>query len=306
MTPKILVSEAADILETSVQYIHKQLKTLGISTQKSQNRLYFGHNGAKSLFKFKFEPTTYSTQLVKGGVGKTVLSLNFAVRSSLLGAKVLLIELDQQSNLTRTLDVDASEKPVMIDVISDKLPISDAIVNIYDGLDLIPSRVDNALLDNTLLLGKFPLDKVFRNITNSLKQHYDVIILDCPPSIGASVSAAALASDVIVMPVNPTDYSIAGLELTFKELSDLFKQYDHSAEFKIVFNRYDARTSLSFQKLSDLIKHPYFGSQIISSYIRQLQSIENSINKHKSVFDGIKMTPEKEDFSNVTKDLLGL
>lgn len=304
MQPKILVSEAAEILGTTVQYVHKQLKNLQIETHKSQNRLYFGNAGAKALFKLEFTPKTYSTQLVKGGVGKTVLSLNFAVRSSLLGANVLLIELDQQSNLTRTLDIDASERPVMIDVISDKLPITDAIVNVYEGLDFIPSRVDNALLDNTLLLGKYPLDKVFRNLTNKLKKTYDVIILDCPPSIGASVSAAALASDVIVMPVNPTDYSIAGLELTYTELSDLFKQYEHHAQFKIVFNRYDARTSLSFKKLSDLIKHKDFGEQIISSYIRQLQAIENIVDKGKSVYDGIRMTPEKEDFTNVTKDLL--
>ncbi len=306
MDPKLLVSDAAQILDTSVQYIHKQLKGLHIETKKKQNKLYFGHTGARKLFNYSFHPKIYTTQLVKGGVGKTIVSLNFAVRSSLLGAKVLLIELDQQSNLTRTFGIDATSLPVFIDVVSEKLNLKESIVSVCDGLDFIPSRVDNALLDNTLLLGKHPLDKVFKNLINQVKHEYDIIILDCPPSIGASVSAAALASDVVIMPVNPTDYAIAGLELTFKELNDLFQKYEHSAEFKIVFNRYDARTSLSFEKLSDLIKHPNFGQLIISSYIRQLQSIENSVNSGQSVYEGIRATPEKDDFNNVTKDLLGV
>ena len=306
LLPKMLASEAAIILDTSIQNVHKKLKEKNLPTEKSQNRVYFGHSTAKQLFNFNFDPKIFSFQLVKGGVGKTVVSYTFSVRSALLGAKVAIIELDQQANLTRSFGVNAKDKAVMIDILNDRLSIEDHLINVIDGIDILPSRVDNAVLDNTLMLKKLPLDKVFAKPLNKLKEKYDVIVIDCPPSIGASVSAAALASDVIVMPVNPTDYSIAGLELTYKELSDLFSQYDKTAEFKILFNKFDGRTTLSFNIMSDLIKHKEFGSRMLSCYVRATQTIENAVSTGKSIFDSIKSSPEKEDFSTVTKELLGL
>jgi len=303
--PKILASECALILDTSIQNIHKKIKDLKLDVTKSQNRVYFTHTSSKKLLNLKFKKKSFSFLLVKGGVGKTTISFLFAVRSALLGAKVALIEIDQQANLTRSCGINAKELPVIIDVITDKIPINDCLVPVCDGLDLLPSRVDNALLDNHLMMGKYPLDKVFLNFVKELKQKYDIIIFDCPPSVGAGVTAAALASDTIVMPVNPTDYSIAGLDLTYKELNNLFHQYEKTTEMKILFNKYDARTNLSFSTMSELIKHPDYGDKMIQSYIRVNQSIENSLSMGKTIFDFIKNTTEKEDFSLITNELLG-
>lgn len=306
INPKILASEAADILQTSLQNIHKKLKTMNLPTEKSQNRVYFSHYTSRQLFNFNWQSKVFSFQLVKGGVGKTAISLMFAIRSALLGARVALIEIDQQANLTRSFKIDAFDKPIMIDIITNKLKIKDCMINVIDGLDLLPSRVDNALLDNILLLGKHPLDRVLAEMINQIKSDYDIIILDCPPSIGAAVTATALASDIIVMPVNPTDYSVAGLELTFREIKEITERYAKNIEIKVIFNKYDARTSLSFNTISQLIKHPDFGSRMVSSYIRSSQAIENCISNGKTVFDSIRNTPEREDFSTITKELLGI
>lgn len=306
INPKMLASEAAVILNTSIQNVHKKIRSIGLPIQKMQNRVSFTHTVAKKLFNFPLSPTIYSTALVKGGVGKTTIALNFAIRSSLLGAKVALIELDQQANLTHTCNVDAKEKPIMIDVISQSIPIEEAFVSVSDGLDLLPSRVDNALLDNMLLLGKYPLDKVFLKPFSELKNKYDVIVLDCPPSIGAVVSAAALASDIVIMPVNPTDYSMAGLDLTYRELTDLCSKFDKKLIMKIIFNKYDARTKLSFNILSEIIQHPIYKKMLLRSHIRNNQAIENSISTGKTIFDTMRNTSEKEDFSLVTDELLGL
>jgi chromosome partitioning protein len=306
INPRILASEAALILNTSVQNIHKKIKAIGLPTQKTQNRISFTYNISSKLFNFSFSPTIYSTALVKGGVGKSTIALNFAIRSALLGAKVALIELDQQANLTNTCNVNAKDKPIMIDVISQSIPIEEALVPVTDGLDLLPSRVDNALLDNMLLLEKHPLDKVFFKLFSALKNTYQVIILDCPPSIGAVVSAAALASDVVIMPVNPTEYSIAGLDLTYKELTDLCSKFDKELEMKIIFNKYDARTKLSFNILSEIIQHPVYKDMLLHSNIRNNQAIENSISSGKTIFDTMRATNEKEDFALMTDELLGL
>jgi chromosome partitioning protein len=306
INPKMLASEAAEILDTSIQNVHKKLKQMNLKTNKAQNRIYFGHHVSRKLFNFSFNPKIYSFQLVKGGVGKTVISLMFSIKSALLGAKTLLIEIDQQSNLTRTFKIDASDKPVMIDIITQKIPIDETLLPIIDGLDFLPSRVDNALLDNTLLLGKYPLDKVFSSLLEPLKEKYNAIIIDCPPSIGAAVTSVALTSDIIILPVNPTDYSVAGLELTYRELMELVNTYGKNIEIKILFNKYDGRTTLSFNTLSQLIKQPLFGQKMIQTYIRTNQSIENCLQKGKTIFDTIRNTSEKEDFTAITKELLGV
>ena len=304
--PRILASEAAVILDTSIQNIHKKIKAIGLPTEKKHNRVSFTYSISKELFNFNFVPKVYTTALVKGGVGKTTIALNFAVRSSLLGAKVALIELDQQSNLTKTCNIDAKNKPVMIDVISQSIPIKQALVTVIDGLDLLPSRVDNALLDNLLLLEKHPLDKVFYKLFSSLKNTYDVIVVDCPPSIGAVVSAATLASDIVIMPINPTEYAIAGLDLTYRELLDLCSKFEKNLDMKIIFNKYDARTKLSFNILSEIIQHPIYKDMLLRSNIKNNQSIENAISTGKTIFDTMRSTNEKEDFSLLTDELLGL
>jgi chromosome partitioning protein len=306
LNPKILASEAATMLNTSIQNIHKKIKSLGLETIKSQNRVYFSHDTSRKLFNFTWPNKIYSFQLVKGGVGKTAVSFMFAIRCCLLGAKVALIEIDQQANLTRSCKIDASNCPVMIDFLTKKLNIRDLMIPVIKGLDILPSRVENALLDNTLMVGKFPLDKVFSKPLNSLKEIYDIIIVDCPPSIGQAVTAVALASDSIVMPVNPTDYSLAGLDLTYNEITDVLEEYEKSCEIKILFNKFDARTTLSFHTLSDLIKHPIYGPKMVKSYIRNNQSIENLLIQGKSVFDTIRFTTEKEDFAIVTNEILEL
>lgn len=278
LNPKILASEAAIMLNSSIQNIHKKIKSLGLETIKSQNRVYFAHNTARKLFNFSWPKKIYSFQLVKGGVGKSAISFMFAIRCCLLGAKVALIEIDQQANLTRSCNIDASDTPVMIDFLTKKLNIKDLMVPVIEGLDILPSRVENALLDNTLMVGKFPLDKVLSKPLNALKEIYDIVIVDCPPSIGQAVTAVALASDTIIMPVNPTDYSLAGLDLTYKEVNEVLEEYEKSCEIKILFNKFDGRTTLSFNTISDLIKHPVYGPKMVKSYIRSNHSMKNPKN----------------------------
>lgn len=304
MHPKILIADIAEILDVSVQFVHKKLKENNFEYEKDGHRIFFTHKTSKLLLNKKFKKKVYSFHLVKGGVGKTVISLNFAIRASLLGAKVALIELDQQSNLTRSFKINAEDKPVMIDIINEKLSLHEYLIPVLDGVDFLPSRVDNALLDNSLMLGKFPLDKVFYKPIQELKKIYDIIVIDCPPSLGSSVIAAAMASDTIVFPINPTDYSIAGLNLTYHELKSLFERYEKKMDLKILFNKYDARTNLSFTTMSEIIKHPEYNKLLIKGYIRNLQGIENSISENQSVFDTLKKTPEKEDFAIITSELL--
>ena len=109
MNPKKSISEVSEHLEISRQGLHKKLKTLGIVPPKEGNTYFIDHSACQ-LFQYEFETKTIAVQVVKGGVGKTTFTHSIAVNASLYGAKVLCIDLDQQSNLTLAFDKSEMQK----------------------------------------------------------------------------------------------------------------------------------------------------------------------------------------------------
>ena len=301
------VSEAAAFLNISAQAIHKKIKSKKLPIKRRQNRFYFCHETARSLFKLKFPNKIYVFQNIKGGVGKTELTYSIAIKANLYGAKVLCIDLDLQGNLTKgCFKIIPKEKPIMLDVIKDGLPIEDTIINILPGLDLIPSDLDNGILDNTLMLGRFPLDKVYKEKFDYLIKSYDIILIDCPPALTASVTAAALAADEIIAPVTPDEHSLSGLKLLCNEIKDIERKYSQEISIKIVFNKFDVRNNLSHEKLDYLRKSKDYNEKIFSSYVRDAQDFPNAINNGQTIFDVFKQTAAKEDIDLLTKEMLGI
>jgi len=305
MEPKMTVSEAAGFLNLSTQAVHKRIKSKNLPIKRRQNRFYFGHETSKLLFSLDFPNKVYVFQNIKGGVGKTEITFSFAIRANLYGARVLCIDLDLQGNLTKgCFKVNTKDKPIILDVIKDGVPIEDAIVNIAPGLDLIPSDLDNGVLDNTLTIGRFPLDKVYKQITNNLRKSYDIIIIDCPPALTASVTAAALAADEIIAPVTPDEHSISGLNLLCNEIKDIEQKYNVEIPLKIVFNKFDIRNNLSHDKLDYLRNSPTYKQKLYSTYIRTSQDFPNAIDSGQTIFDVFKETSAKEDIDLLTKEML--
>ena len=223
MEPKMLTGDVAHFLNITNQAVLKKLKTKSLPHNKIGKHVYFGYDAAKELFNFKLKNTIIAFQIVKGGVGKTALTHSIAARASLYGAKVLCIDLDQQANLTRHFGVKAESLPVMIDIIKGAAKIENSIVEITDGIHLFPSRIDNAILDDHIMVESLRLDKVYKEHIDVIKEHYDLILIDCPPALGRSVAAAALASDFIAAPVTPDTQCLTGLDLLSGGLKSIKK-----------------------------------------------------------------------------------
>ena len=304
MDSKMTAGEAAEFLGITVQAIHKQLKSRSLKFKKNQNRVYFSHETSRELFRIKFKQKMLAFQIVKGGTGKTSLVYSIATRANLYGAKVLCIDLDQQGNLTQAFKVNPEELPAMIDVLRAGIPIEQTIVNVGEGIDLIPSRIENAILDNAIILGKLSLTHVFKKMLDPLRTKYDLIIIDCPPALGQSVAALALAVDEVVSPVTPEKFCLSGLKITTQELNGLEENYNLKITMKIVVNKFDSRTSLSHEVLSTLIKHPIYGEKMYKTYVRTNQEFPNAIARGQSVFDTLKMSTAKEDIDLLTRELL--
>lgn len=306
MGGKFTAADAANFLEISIQAVHKQLKVGGLIFKKNQNRVYFSHETSRQLFKLKFKPKIIAFQIVKGGTGKTSLAHAIAIRANLYGARVLCVDLDQQANLTQALQVDAEELPVMVDMLKDNIDIKDVIVNISAGLDLIPSRIENAILDNVIMLNRLSLDRVYRERFKELRKEYDLIVFDCPPALGQSVASIALTADIVIAPVTPEEFSLSGLKITTQEISNIEQNFTVQIPFKLILNKFDTRTILSHEVLSTLIKHPVFGEKLFRTYVRSSQEFPNSITNSESIFDNLKNSPAKEDIDLLTREILGI
>jgi len=304
----MLASEVADILGVTVQAVHKQLKQKKIPHSKMRNRVYFEQESANIFFNdFQAPCKIVVFVLVKGGVGKTTLCREVAIRSTLMGKKVLLIEIDHQGNLTKSFGVNAQDIPILIDLLNDKnIDIKEAIVPVIPGLDILPSRYDNSVLDTYIMLKTIPLNKVLKTRIKPLKKEYDLILIDCPPSLGQAVSAAVIAADLIVLPTTPCDFSDSGIDTTVREIERMTKDYDINVPMKIILNQYDNRERDSYETLSELIKHEQYGNILFNCYVRKCKEIEKFRRRYSTVFESTASTNGREDIDRLTREILDM
>ena len=265
--------------------------------------------GVRKLLKergFKYPKENISFQIVKGGVGKTSLSYALALRASLYGAKILLVDLDQQGNLTRSFKLDARDYPVWLNIVRDNINIKEAIKNISETLDIIPSNLNNSRLDLELTQSTYNIKDMIRNILEPVRDNYDIVIFDCPPAINKINLSATCASDTVIIPVNPDPYAMDGLEYTISELNRIKNEFKLSLNYKIVWNKYDARERLGAVCMHDLAKDKDKIDNVIPVVIRIDATLKNSIFNAVPLFDLPRKSAVKEDIDQFTKEILHL
>ena len=153
--PRITISEAAEYCKTSKQTVQKRIIENKLKYEKLSHRITLQHETIRKLYKIKIKPQVIALQIVKGGTGKSTLSMNIAIRASLYGLKVLCLDLDQQANLTELFGIDSSNQTVMNDLIQNNnkdLNINKFLIKVAPGIDLLPSKLNNAALDDTILI----------------------------------------------------------------------------------------------------------------------------------------------------------
>ena len=193
----------------------------------------------------------------KGGVGKTTSCVNISAQIANKGKKVLMIDMDPQANATSGLGIQKSKiKKTIYDVIIGKCDIKDAIIKTnFKNLSVVPANID--LAGAEIELHDLEEAENFTKLAlDSVKDSYDYIFIDCPPSLGMLTVKALTASDGVVIPMQCEFYSLEGMSQLLNTVKRIRQMYNPTLQIVgILLTMYNGRLTLTSQVVAELKKY---------------------------------------------------
>ena len=190
----------------------------------------------------------------KGGVGKTTTSINLSASLAAKGKKVLVIDTDPQGNTTSGFGIEKNElENTIYELILGECSIRDCIIsNIIKNVSVVPSNVNLAAAEIELI-GVDKKEYILKNEVDYVKDDYDFIIIDCPPSLNMLTINSMTTADSVLVPIQCEYYALEGLTQLIHTINLVKKKLNPQLELEgVVFTMYDSRTNLSLQVVENV------------------------------------------------------
>ncbi|GEO75366.1 chromosome partitioning ATPase [Levilactobacillus namurensis DSM 19117] len=211
----------------------------------------------------------------KGGVGKTTTGVNLGAALASMGKQILLVDTDAQGNATSGVGIQkASIEREIYDVLVNEIPIQDAILHTeHPGLDIVPATIQlsGAEIELTPMMAR---ETRLKAALDEVRDQYDYILIDCPPSLGLLTINAFTAADSILIPVQSEYYALEGLTQLLNTVKLVQKHFNRDLKIEgVLLTLYDARTNLGKQVNEEVKK--YFRNKVYATIIpRNVQLAE--------------------------------
>ena len=245
-----------------------------------------------------------------GGVGKTTTSINLSAALGKLGKKVLLIDMDPQSNATTGLGLNSNDFSYDIyDLITGKCEVKNAVKKTkFQNLSIIPATINLAGID-VEFVKKMLEDKSFQQNSqlkmklDEIKDNYDYIIIDCQPSLGVGTMNALVASDSVIIPVQCEFFALEGMTLLLNSI--IMVQNGMNPDLRIegvLLTMLDGRTNIGLEVIEEIRK--YFKDKVFNTIIPRLVRLVEAPSHGKPINEYDPMSRATEAYANLAKEVI--
>lgn len=240
----------------------------------------------------------------KGGVGKTTSAVNIAASVGILGKSVLLIDLDPQGNTTSGVGINKKNlKSTSYELLIDEIDAAQAFVETeFKNLSVIPSNISLAGAEFDL----YQLDNREYRLKKQLeavKDNYDYIFIDCPPSLGMITVNALAAADAVIIPMQCEYYALEGLSQLMITIRKIKQLYNPELEIcGILITMFNGRLILTMQVISELKK--YYSDKLFKTPVSRNVKLSEAPSFGKPVYYHDKSSKGAVEYLEVAKELI--
>ncbi|MCI4671972.1 MAG: ParA family protein [Bacteroidia bacterium] len=235
----------------------------------------------------------------KGGVGKTTTAVNLAAGLARSGYKVMLIDMDPQSNASFCLGLKKQDRTIY-QVLAFQDDVRKVIQELEPNLHLIPSSVHLAGFEKNSEVGK---EFILQESLDQVRDNYDFIIIDCPPSLGALTISALTASDYCMVALQPESLALKGMDDFIRILRTVKTRMNNQLDLLgVVITQYDNRKVLHREVLEYAIQN--YGEAVFNTHIRGNVALAESQSMGQHIFEYDALCNGAEDYLELTKEVV--